>query len=52
VICQIDGCNNVADWWVERPDRQAVRFVCGKCRDELMAVFGYRLFVYGYGWSA
>ncbi len=41
MTCQIEGCDRVAHYWVSK-NRQSLN-VCVKCRDEMMAVFGWTL---------
>jgi len=53
-VCDIDGCGREALWTVIRPNVRAsrrlgtTRIVCDKCRDELVAVFGWHL-LYDHG---
>lgn len=39
MICQISGCGLVARWQVAKGTRR--KHVCRKCRDELIAVYGW-----------
>lgn len=39
--CRINGCGRRGECWVVRRNRRL--YVCSKCRDELTAVYGWRL---------
>ncbi len=41
-ICGIEGCQKEAHWLVGRSETEVV-VVCWQCRDEMIALFGYRL---------
>jgi drug/metabolite transporter superfamily protein YnfA len=39
LLCDVDGCFNRAVWEVVRGKR--TKAVCGKCRDEMCALYGW-----------
>ncbi len=50
-MCSTDGCDRQAVWTVVRPNtssKHAHKLVCTKCRDELVAVYGWHL-LYDHG---
>jgi hypothetical protein len=38
-LCDTDGCYNRARWEVRKGKR--IKAVCGKCRDQMVALFGW-----------
>ena len=42
-ICQTEGCEYIAAWWVKA---EYTKHVCHRCRDELIAVYDYELLEY------
>jgi len=39
-VCQTEGCERLAAWWVKRDH---TKHVCTACRDELISVFDWVL---------
>ncbi len=39
-VCQTEGCESLACWWVKL---EYSKHVCGDCRDELVAVYNWEL---------
>lgn len=41
MVCETQGCLNHAVWVVAKPERE--KRVCSKCRDEMIALWGWLL---------
>jgi len=46
-MCVIERCDGKATELVTHPEDGGIRFVCKRCRDELVEVFGYGLALAG-----